>query len=278
MAKKCAGETIKDKILVDGHKVKLLENADIFDVYGCQSLLTKALGEDDLAYVKARVYEIQERYVTSAKARIRSEARFIGLSDFQVDTLARMLSQVKDFMAVDIQKAAMGGGPVNLMGIILKSHQRAGGDVSGINLGAYGVKKVEKEVKPQRDVDPDWFRKKKGDSRMFDDPKWAVIAEAFVKLEEATKASDIIEKISILNQLQHNSFHVLIDLQTGRMLEGMSEGKNSDPEARKNLEDVLNIARSDADPMNYVAKMSEEIRKIMVRTRNDKVDPSGRIK
>jgi len=271
----------KKGILVDGKKVQLLTNEDIFDVYGCQSLLIKMLDDDDKEIVKARIYQIQERYITSAKARIRSEAKFVGIDGLDVNSLAHMLEQVREFMGAEIQKASMGGGgPVNLMGIILQSHQRAGGDLKGINLGQYGVKEAPKEEKPpERDVDPEWF-KRKGEGAgkcMFDDPKWAKIAKAFLALEDARTPIEICQAISLLNQLQHNSFHVLIDLQTGRMLEDMSVGKVDHNEARKNLEDVLNIARKDGDPMDFIGKMSEEIRNLMNRYSKHQRDPSGKI-
>ena len=175
-----------------------------------------------------------------------------------------MLSQVRKLIEKDLDKQFMTGGPVNLMASILKANKAAGMDLKGINLGHYGVKEDVEPEKPKSEIDPNWFKKHEG-SRMWDNPKWAAIAETFVKIEEATDPVDICVQIDHLNGQQHNSFHVLIDLQTGRMLEGKSFGSKyqKDTEARQTLQDILEMVKGDSEPMEYVDKMSEEVRKIM---------------
>ena len=253
-----------------GKKVKLLSDEDIYDVYGCQSLLKKSVGDDDIAEVKARIYQIQEMYVTAAKARIKSEARFCGL-DVEDGSLTFMLSKVRELIGKEVEQQQMmsGGRPINLMATILKAHRAAGADLTGINLGQYGVEEVKEPEKPKcSEIDPDWFTakgQKKGGGPMWENKKWAEIARAFVKIEEATDPADICVKIDRINCLQHNSFHVLIDLQTGRMLEGRSTGDKyqKDADARKALQDVLDIAKGEHEPIEFADKMSEEIRKLM---------------
>jgi hypothetical protein len=252
------------------YKVRLLSDEDIYDVYGCQALMAKEIDTFHLVKVKTRVREIQELYVNSAKARIRSEARFLGVDAGDECSLAYILEQVRKLVEVDVRTQMMTGGPVNLMGSFLKAHKMAGSDLSGINLAKYGVdpKPIEKPKPPS--IDPNWFKKgaKNADgsqARMFDDPKWNEIAKQFLKIEQATDPKDICVQIDILNALQHNSFHVLIDLQTGRMLEGRSEGQklNDQTAARTALQEILDIAKGKASVEDYADKMSAEIRELI---------------
>jgi hypothetical protein len=169
------------------------------------------------------------------------------------------------------------GAPVNMMSIILSAHQAAGTDLTGINLSKFGVSLPSEEKIKEPSVRAEWF--KKSDVGLFDNPKWHEIAKAFLAIESATEPMDITRKIDDLNALQHNSFHVLIDLQTGRMLENSSEGdkKGHDLAARNALQDILDIAKSKKEPIEYADKMSSEIKVLLHKYKDvkDKVYKKG---
>lgn len=258
-------------------KVRLLEEQDIFDVYGVDALIGTAevpgpnLARFDEKTVLDRISEIHAIYVSACKARIRSEARFCGVDLEGELSVSRMLEKVRDFISEAFNKQAETGQQVDLLSTILGAHSMAGTDMSDFDLGRVGMEAPpEVEKVPDPDVDPDWFTKQ-GDDRMWDNPKWNEIAKAYVKLEEATCPRDMVQAIDLLNSLQHNSFHLLIDLQTGRMLEDKSEGTNygSHNTARLNLQFVLDLINKSSDVFKYIDRMSEDIRKLLVQYRGE---------
>ena len=89
--------------------VDLLETEDIFDIYGCEYLLNAShahvrnLEPDERDVVLFRVDEIHNKYVASVRERIKSELRFCGVSDIELegaikyeDNLDEILSWMKD--------------------------------------------------------------------------------------------------------------------------------------------------------------------------------------
>ena len=254
-------------------KVQLLEQHDIFDFYGCEYLLRRGLlDSSERPIAEARVREIHERYVTSASERIKAEAKFLGIEDLDVGfSIKKMLDSLGDMIINSMQKQAetMMNENIgfNLMGSIVQARQMAGDDLSDVNIEQFGIARQEKEV-PKNTVDPEWFKREKNGA-MWEDPKWREIAEAFVSLEDASSLDEMMNTIDFLNDLQHNSFHLLIDLQTGRMLEGQSKGETHGhhEEARSNLQEILNIKCDAKSPMEFAGKMSSDIRKLVVATR-----------
>lgn len=252
-------------------KVQLLDDAAIFDVYGIQQLITTPnLPLDDAERFEAeqRLTEIWELYVDAAKARIRAEAVFCGIElDPANLSMEAMLSKVRDLVMSDINNQGVTGQPINVFQSIMKANAVAG-NLSDAEMKHFGVGQDQQEGPPDPEVDPEWFTKAKG--RMWDNPKWKEIAEAFMRLEGAVSHNDMIQSIDYLNSLQHNSFHLLIDLQTGRMLSGESEGDNygDDQLARRNLQDTLDLIHDSAQAFEYADKMSSPIRKILLKNKS----------
>lgn len=250
---------------------RLLSAEDIYDVYGLEELLSAPLEASDLTQVTQRLHEIKDAYVHACKSRIRAEARFLGL-DVEDISFAAMLGRIKDHLGKAIQKSMMAnaermqrGGSFNLMAEILKAHQAAGSMPEGVDPAKYGVK-VAPPV-PRPDVDPDWF--KKGTSgRVTEDPKWAEITKAYLAVDKAITNREIVSAIDTLNQLQHNSFHVLIDLQTGRMLNDFSNATDHNA-ARARLQEILNIKQNATDVATFAGKMSGDVRKLLTKYRID---------
>jgi len=99
------------------------------------------------------------------------------------------------------------------------------------------------------------------------DKKWHIIAKAFIDLENAETPKEKASAIDHLNDLQHNSFHLLIDLQTGRMLENTAQDKTDHNEAVDIVKQVLDIKANAATPLDFASKMSGDIRKILTKYR-----------
>jgi hypothetical protein len=249
---------------------RLLSPEDIYDVYGLDWVLQVNLDPEDRQFVNFRLNQIQDAYVHAAKSRIKAEAGFLGIDDADNLSFSSMLGRIKDHLATAVQDSMMAnaermqrGGGFNLMGEILKAHQKAGRMPVGIDPSKFGVK-VE-TPQPRPDVDPNWFMK--GNSgRVVEDPKWAEIARAYLGVEAAKDSREIVQAIDRLNQLQHNSFHVLIDLQTGRMLNDYSNATN-DRDARKNLQEILDIKLKARSPSVFASSMSKEVRDILHKYR-----------
>ncbi len=253
---------------------QLLSAQDIYDVYGLEWVRTApSIDQDDRQLISFRLGEIRDAYVHACKSRIRAEAKFLGIDGTEELTFAAMLTKIKDALGAAVQKAAFdqadrmvrGGGPPKLFQTILKAHQAAGNTPQGVDLTKFGMGPTA-AAPPRPDVDPNWFMK--GNSgRVGEDPKWAEIVKAYLAVEAARGDDEIIMSIDRLNQLQHNSFHVLIDLQTGRMLTDFSN-QASDREARQRLQEVLNLKLTARTPLVFMGEMSSEVRKLLTKYRN----------
>jgi len=243
-------------------KVKLLETTDIFDLYGCEFVFSKpTVNTEDKSIVEQRVNEIYNKYLFAARERIKSECRFLGISedDFDGMSFAQMVTKLSGMLEKEIENQAdnlLRGGNLNIMKTLINAQKMAGADMSAINMAAYGVEIDEKPEEKANSINADSLLK---------DPKWHVIAQAFIDLENANTTQKKILAIDYLNDLQHNSFHLLIDLQTGRMLEGKSDGvgygKHS--EAVNIVKEVLDIKHDASSPIEYTSKMSKDIAKLV---------------
>jgi hypothetical protein len=253
--------------------VDLLETEDIFDIYGCEYLLNSShvhvrhLESDEKDLVLFRVDEIHDKYVTSVRERIKSELRFCGVKDIDFDggfSIQSMVNTANNLLEKEMEKQSekmMHGGGFDMMSSMVAARQQAGGDMGNLDL-----KRLQgfSEPKPVLEVKDTTIEEtvKEG---FFNNPKWKVIADAFVALEEACTANAKIQSIDYLNDLQHNSFHLLIDLQTGRMLEDSSEGggKGNHGEAVDILKEVLDIKQGAKSPKEFSSKMTSDIRKLI---------------
>jgi len=266
-------------MIQDHDKVRLLSDVDIFDVYACQELLQHALLSDsDRATVNSRIYEIHSLYVEASKSRIRSEARFCGNKNVGLaPTLQEMLVNVRKMLMDNIQKKLFAGKQVNLMQEILGARQMAGLSMEGIDMARVGYKPpVKIEKPPDPTVDPAWFTRKVND-RIWDNPRWTDIANAYLYLEKASNTNEMILAIDRLNQLQHNSFHILIDLQSGRMLEDRSEGTvyGQHDNARLNVQKILDICANKVSVYEFLDKLSTEIANLLRSYRATKRSTKG---
>lgn len=239
--------------------VKMLRTADIYDLYACEFILSRASDAETRAILESRVDEIHSMYVTAGKQRIRAEARFLGIKlEGDCFTFSDMLGQIRQVVEKQLRETPQNGD--NLLDMLLSAHQTAGMDMSGISEQFRPKQPAKKKEEPG--VNTEWFKGKGTSDRLINDPKWHVIAKAYVELESAKTTKAKIAAIDRLNDLQHNSFHLLIDLQTGRMLEGKSDAEISYEDARKNVGEVLDIKRNSKSPAEYLTKTSSEIQRI----------------
>lgn len=241
-------------------KVRLLDTVDIFDFYGCEFLFNNPeVSPEDKSQAEDRIHDIHDLYVNSTRERIKAECKFLGIDDYEGFTIRKAVKLMQKILEKDCFDQAdnvrQSGEGMNLMGSILKAHQMAGGDMEGINMGAFGVAAQDEPVS-KNSIDADSLLK---------DPKWHVIAEAFINLEDANTTKDMILSIDHLNDLQHNSFHLLIDLQTGRMLDNQSEGKmhGKHSDAVDTVKDVLDIKLGASTPLQYADRMSTDVAKLI---------------
>lgn len=243
--------------------IRMLRTQDIYDLYACEFILSRLSDAESRSLITARVDEIHELYLTAGKQRIRAEARFLGARLPEHFTFNDMIAEIRKIVGQQLQQVAPGEG--DILSVLLNAHQAAGMDMS--HLPAHLRPKPQpKPVEPS--VKTDWFKGKDGENgRLFNDPKWFEITKAYIALEEAKTTTAKILAIDHLNDLQHNSFHLLIDLQTGRMLEGKSDSVINHEEARKNVQEVLDIKRNAKTPQSYLDKVSSDVRKLWQENR-----------
>jgi len=241
-------------------KVELLETVDIFDLYGCEFVYSSG-DSDDQMYAASRIDEIHAKYLHAARERIKSECKFLGLSekDFDSMSFAQIASKLPSMLEKELEKQAnhmMHGGGFNLMKVVIDAQRMSGADMTGIDTAKFGVGQPKKDEKTNT-INAESLLK---------DPKWHIIAKAFIALEDAKSVQEKVMAIDHLNDLQHNSFHLLIDLQTGRMLEGKSEGESygKHEEAVNIVKEVLDIKRDAKAPKEYASKMSRDVAKMVI--------------
>jgi hypothetical protein len=244
--------------------MRLLKPEDILDTYGCEWVLQASnIDDEDKDMISFRLNEIKKLYIDIARERIRAEARFVGIELEDGFSFSKLRSEIaKRIEKVVTDKLMNPAKRVNLMAEIIKAHQSTGADMTGINLQRFGV--MTEVPKPTVDVDAHWFIKN-DDGSVHNNPKWAEIANAFAKIEEANSNSAIISSIDKLNQLQHNSFHILIDLQTGRML-NINGAHHADAVDR--VKKVLDIKFNAKSPHDFIGEMSKDITNLMIKYRS----------
>jgi len=255
---------MNDSIKSSKH-VELLGNSDIFDFYGAEFLLrltNNGLEESDRRLLVHRVDEIHTKYVHAVRERIKSEFRFLGLDVPEGFTINKLLDNLQKLTQKEFEDQAenmMRGGSFNAMNMLLQANQLAGNDISDV-AGKFGMK-AEKPKNPADSTVSDIVK----EGSILNNPKWHEISEAFLKLEEASDTKAKISTIDFLNTLQHNSFHLLIDLQTGRMLDDQSSGEmhGRHNEAVDVVKEALDIKFGAKSPMEFASRMSKDIRKLM---------------
>jgi len=177
-------------------------------------------------------------YVDILKERIIAEAKFLGVKE-GAPTIAEIISDVNKALEEDINRQSE---QMLTMGMTFDFR----------NIAEMTTKKMSEKKDLSR---PDSF---------LNNPKWAEIAETFVAVEEAATARDIVLSIDKLNHLQHNSFHVLIDLQSGRMLD---HAGTSHEDASSVLERVLNLKAEAGSVFELTDDMSEMLQELMEKYR-----------
>ncbi len=180
---------------------------------------------------------------------------------------------VRENLAKSMASPTSGGvGGGNLMQMFAEANMAAGADMGDVDLSKYGVKTEapKAEPKPKNSIDGDMFNSTGENSRgrLVNDPKWHIIAQAFIAIEDARTINEMVQTIDHLNDLQHNSFHVLIDLQSGRMLEGQNTSDRQDHgEAVNIVKEVLDIKMEATTPVDYRDRLTSPIRKILNRNK-----------
>lgn len=241
-------------------EIRMLCPEDIFDVYACEYMLSKIDDSEVKATLECRVNEIHSYYLVVAKERIRAEARFLGVKDAS-NTIAGMLESIRSSLTKKMSTGAI--NPDNLLDSIIGARTAIGMKVD--DLPAHLRPRQQTPV-AQPGVDARWF-KSASVKRITEDPRWYEIAKAFLDLESATTTNAKIQAIDHLNDLQHNSFHLLIDLQSGRMLGGGAKSAVSHDEAVANVKKVLDIKRNARTPAEYLKETSSEVQRIWRKNR-----------
>ena len=238
--------------------VPLLETRDIFDFYGCECLFSHpSVEEPDRKEAESRLREIYHKYVYSVRERIKAEFAFLGIDDFDGFSIKKMVESLGNLLEEEMNRQSsammMSGGGFNMMKAVLEANKERGEDVSEFS-GRFGFDSGPEPVAPKNSIDPDCI---------VNNPKWKTIADAFIQLEDAKTTREMVLSVDRLNGLQHNSFALLIDLQTGRMLEGKSEGgmKGRHNEAVDTVKEVLDIKMSAKSPLEYAGRMSNSVDK-----------------
>jgi hypothetical protein len=241
--------------------VAMLKPQDIFDFYGCQFLASyPGVDAADVAIAEERINEVYDKYLYAARERIKAECRFLGIEEYELSSLKQLLGALQDMLDGEIDKQAgemrsMGAG-FNMGAMVTKANMAAGRDVGAL-AGQFGLGEPEEEA-PKNTIDADSLLK---------DPKWHTIAEAFIQLEDAKTPNEKAMAIDRLNGLQHNSFHLLIDLQTRRMLENEAQDTTGYGEAVNIVKEVLDIKMQSRTPMDFAGKMSGDVRKMLTQYR-----------
>jgi len=241
--------------------VNLLSPQDIFDLYGCEYLLNMTiLDEEEKSIVEFRVRSIHSSYVHSSRERIKAEAGYLGL-DIKDTSIAEMVSKLNKVLDNEIAAQSdnlMHGQGFNLMKVAIQMAAARGDDLKGVDVAKYGLKDKPKIASELSKSKIDSFINRSSSN-------WKAIAQAYIKLEKAETIQDMILSIDHLNDLQHNSFHLLIDLQTGRMLGNRSQGvmKGKHDEAINTVKEILDIKKNAKDPTDFTNKMSHDIAKMI---------------
>lgn len=242
-------------------KVEMLDTKDIFDFYGCEFLSTfPGVEDEDKKMADFRIDEIWGKYLNAVRERIKSEMHFLGIDADGDFSIKRMMSLIENMLKNEISAQAeqmrRDGGGFNMGKMIVQANMMAGRDVGSL-AKQFGL--AQEKPTPKKTIDTESLVK---------DPKWHTIAQAFEQLENAKSTKEKILAVDRLNGLQHNSFHLLIDLQTGRMLEDRAKGAKDHTEAVNIVKEVLEIKKEAKTPLEFADRMSSDVRGMLTSYRH----------
>jgi len=229
---------------------------DIYDFYGIAFALKTEIDDNIRKNILIRLDNIHSKYINVLKKRIIAEAKFLGLEAGMsiaqmIDKIIRSEENLKKEIASQTTNMLSIGSGFNIAGMLAEARAKAGAKLTNTEKQFL---RTEIKTEKKSEIDPDSFIK---------DKKWKIIAEAFIKVEEARSAKEKILAIDHLNQLAHNSFSILIDLQSGRMLDNKGV---SHQEAVKVVHDVLDRKFKAETPLDFVDGMSKEMSEIVKKS------------
>ena len=212
----------------------MLTVSDVYDFYGLSLLKEEDLQEEPRKLFNYFLTNIRDNYVKTLKRRIIEEAGYLGMN---VDgtNLESLISNLSKKLNQEI------------------SRQAANMAASGVGFDMMSmIRAQQQKPKPALEGAADAFRSSKGKSRsLFGGEPWAKISEAFLAIDRAQTAKNIILAIDHLNDLQHNCCHVIFDL-TG------TRGGGGDSHAA--VKAVLDDKQKAKTPHDFADKMSGDVR------------------
>src|SRR6185369_4321772 len=127
-------------------KYKQLSEADIFDVYGCEFIISNVADKEIVDEVSSRIEEIWQAYRHAAKIRAGWILEQCGYRDVKPDSLRGIVDEISKSFNANLIKETTNLKDGNLMGAIMRSHQAAGTDLTGFDTKRFGVdfKKAKK--------------------------------------------------------------------------------------------------------------------------------------
>lgn len=212
----------------------MLSVSDVYDFYGLSLLKEEDLKDEPRKLFNYYLTTIRDNYVKTLKRRIIEEAGYLGMSvdgtnlESLISSLSKKLSQEISRQAANMAASGVG---FDMMTMIRAQQQKP---------------------KPTLDGAADAFRSSKGKSRaLFGGEPWAKISEAFLAIERAQTAKNIILAIDHLNMLAHNCCAVIFDLTNTR---GSAGSMYEDVKA------ILDEKFKAKTPQDFADKMSGDVR------------------
>lgn len=242
-------------------KYAAITPADIFDIYILDFMRLKVTNVPEaVAFIDHRVDEIYVRYLAAAKKRAGWVLERLGFVSTNVETLRDTCSKIAAKFQQYVVEETQGLEDGNLMGAILRAHQRSGANLKGVDTARFGVKA---EDNPEKMM----LNRMQG--------AWGDITDAYIALENARSTADKIAAIDHLNDMQHCGGNLLVDFQAGhRVGEGRGAIHNSNAsqsqnvqEAIDNLKIVLDIKAGAKHPSDFIDKTSPEVRKFWLQNK-----------
>jgi hypothetical protein len=228
-------------------KFRAVTEADLYSFYGIASMDLNKLEISDKSIIMSFLDDFKKLYMEALRTRFGHWSG--GNKALTVDDMIKQLREVvNEYAAKNAQKMGRLGTGFNMMEAV--KHMRGETDD-----GAAQEAAKEKQVKD--------FAK---NLATFDKDRYPKIAQGVVKLHEARTPQEIILAIDHVNSLQHWGGFILIDLIVGHR-------DPSDPDGNKVFNEVMEVKKHAKTPLEYLDKMSSDIRKIVME--NERLRRAG---
>jgi hypothetical protein len=223
-------------------KFKSVTETDLYDFYGIASLNIATIESDELKIVEFYIKGLKQTYMKALQTRFA----YWHPNGSKASSIENMIKLLRDGLDDEAKKQSLKMAAIG----------------SGFNMRD-AIKQMRGETEEsKKKAEIESTKKFAENLSKFDSDKYPMIARGVIKLHESASTKEIILAVDHLNDLQHWGGAILVDLVVGHR-------SPDDKEGNRIFQEIMDIKKNAKSPLEFVDKMSEDIREIVIRNERD---------